>query len=351
MTLKVIFLPGLGCSKLNVNGNELVPTIKGGIMNLRLDSDGNDMVDNLVQAKSILLDISHKIQVYGPLVNFFVKKGFAFRDIDGSSVKNGDTLYAFPYDFRRDIRIASDGLERLVTQIKEESETNDVIIISHSMGNLVALDCILKPTSRGLVSKLVCIAPPFDGVPQVYASLNYGTEFPLPKTAPVGLDPEEFQELVANWQGLYQLLPFNHYDDPSNGFYSKQNKTLSLRETYEKSKLLNQDMVSRAKSWKENLIRKWEESDFENIHLISGEMAKNKTICHIHEGKSSGATNVSYETCIGDGTIPKTSSEKISTDPNLRPILNKYSYSGIGAEHTALTQNTQVLEKIFSIIS
>ncbi len=350
MTLKVIFLPGLGCSKLNVNGNELVPTIKGGIMKLRLDPDGNDMADNMVQAKSILLDISNKIPVYGPLVKFFTKKGFVFQDIADSNVTNKNTLYAFPYDFRRDIRIASDGLERLVTQIREESESNDVVIISHSMGNLVALDCIIKPTSRGLVSKLVCIAPPFDGVPQVYASLNYGTEFPLPKTTPIDLGPKKFQELVANWQGLYQLLPFNHYDDPEKGFYSKQNKILSLRETYEKSKSLNQDMVSRAKSWKENLIRKWEESDFENIYLISGELKSNKTICHINEGKSSGTT-VSYDTCVGDGTIPKTSSEKISTDPNLRPILLKYSYSGIGAEHTALTQNTQVLEKIFSVIS
>jgi len=348
--LKVIFLPGLGCSKLYVNGNYLVPTIEGGIMNLKLDSVGNDMAGNLVEAKSILLNISDKIPVYGPLVNFFEKRGFAFHNAN-DSIKNGNTLYAFPYDFRKDIGIASNALERFVITIKEESKTNDVIIISHSMGNLVALDCILKPSSHGLVSKLVCIAPPFDGVPQVYASLNYGTEFPLPKTSPIGLDPKEFQALVVNWQGLYQLFPFNFYDDASRGFYSKQNKTLSLRETYEKSESLNQAMVSRAKSWKEDLIHKWEESDFKDIHLISGEIPENKTICHINENISSGTTNVSYGTCIGDGTIPKSSCEKISHDSNLRPIIHKYSYKGIDAEHNALTRNTQILEKIFSIIS
>ena len=350
MPLKVIFLPGLGCSKLQVNGIDLVPTMLGGIMNLRLDSNGNDMAGNLVKAKGILLDIPGTIPVYGPLVTFFEKKGFEFENIDGSRIKNGNTLYAFPYDFRKDISIASDSLERFVNQIKEESESNDVIILSHSMGNLVALDCILK-SSHDLVSKLVCIAPPFDGVPQVYASLNYGTEFPLPKTNPMGLDPRKFQELVVNWQGLYQLLPFNHYDDASKGFYSKQNTTLSLRETYEKSELLNKDMISRAKSWKDNLIRKWEESDFENIYLISGELADNKTICHICENISSGSTNVSYDTCTGDGTIPKTSYEKISTHTSLRPIVHKYHYTGIDAEHNALTQNPQVLERIFSIIS
>ena len=150
---------------------------------------------------------------------------------------------------------------------------------------------------------------------------------------------------------MYQLFPFNHYDDPSRGFYSKQDKTLSLRETYEKSESLNQNLVSQAKLWKEDLIHKWEKSDFENIYLVSGELTENKTICKITEDNSSGTRNVIYGMCAGDGTIPKTSCEKISQDSNLRPIVNKHTYTGIDAEHNALTQNPQVLEKIFSIIS
>lgn len=317
-------------------------------MDLRLDSYGNDVKGN-VEATSILLDISNNVPVYGPLVNFFKNKGFVFQNADDSSVIRDNTLYGFPYDFRKDIRLASVGLERFVTKIKEESKTDDITIVSHSMGNLVALDCVLNHAD--FVSKLVCIAPPFDGVPQVYASLNYGTEFPLPKTNPIGLEPKEFQALVVNWQGLYQLFPFNHYDDSSRGFYSKQNKTLSLRETYEKSESLNQNLVSQAKLWKETLVHKWEKSDFENIYLISGELTENKTICRIMEDDSSGNRNVSYGMCAGDGTIPKTSYEKISPDSNLRPIVNKHTYTGLDAEHNALTQNRHVLEKIFSIIS
>lgn len=351
MPHKVIFLPGLGCSKLRINGHDLVPTIEGGIMDLRLDSYGNDVKGNVVKATSIVLDISNNVPVYGPLVNFFKNKGFAFQNVDDSSIKHGNRLYGFPYDFRKDIHLASLGLERFVNKIKEESKTDDIAIISHSMGNLVTLDCILNQTDRDFVSKLVCIAPPFDGVPQVYASLNYGTEFPLPKTNPIGLEPKEFQALVVNWQGLYQLFPFNHYDDSSRGFYSKQNKTLSLRETYEKSESLNQNLVSQAKLWKEDLVHKWEESDFENIYLISGELTENKTICSIMEDSSSDTRNVSYGMCAGDGTIPKTSYEKISPDSNLRPIVNKYTYTGTNAEHNTLTQNPQVLEKVFSIIS
>ncbi len=351
MPHKVIFLPGLGCSKLCINGHDLVPTIKGGIMDLRLDSHGNDVKGNVVKATSILLDISNSIPVYGPLVNFFKNKGFVFQNTDDYSIINGDTLYGFPYDFRKDIHLVSKSLEKFVIKIKEESDIDDIVIVSHSMGNLVALDCILNQTGHDFVSKLVCIAPPFDGVPQVYASLNYGIEFPLPKTHPLGLAPKEFQDLVANWYGLYQLLPFNHYDDEHKGFYSKQNKTLSLRETYEKSESLNQNLVSQAKLWKEDLVHKWEKSDFENIYLISGELTENKTICRIIEDDSSSDRHVSYGTCMGDGTIPKTSYEKISPDSNLKPIVNKYTYTGINAEHNALTQNPHVLEKIFSIIS
>ena len=351
MPHKVIFLPGLGCSTLHVNGHDLVPTIEGGIMDLRLDSNGNDVKGTVVKAKSILLDISDNIPVYGPLVNFFKNKGFVFENAVDSSVKHGNVLYGFAYDFRKDVRLASADLGRFVTKIKEESRNDDVSIISHSMGNLVALDCILNKTDPDLVSKLVCIAPPFDGVPQVYASLNYGIEFPLPKTRPLGLAPKEFQALVANWHGLYQLFPFNHYDDSSRGFYSKQNKTLSLQDTYENSTSLNQSLVSKSKLWKEDLVDKWEKSNFENIYLISGELTENKTICSIMEDSSSGTRNVRYGTCIGDGTIPKTSYEKISPDSNLRPIIHKYTYRGINAEHNALTQNPQVLGKIFSIIS
>ena len=79
MPHKVIFLPGLGCSKLYINGHDLVPTIGGGIMDLRLDSYGTDVKGNIVKATSILLDISNNVPVYGPLVNFFKTRIFCFK--------------------------------------------------------------------------------------------------------------------------------------------------------------------------------------------------------------------------------------------------------------------------------
>ncbi|HEX5457648.1 MAG TPA: alpha/beta hydrolase [Candidatus Nitrosotalea sp.] len=350
MSCPVIFVPGLGCSKLSINGNLVIPTAKGGISNLKLDSNGNDLKGNVVEAQDILLDISSDVPVYSPLVNFFVNHGFVFQNAVYSNHASKNTLYAFPYDFRKDIRIASNSLEKFVNHVMKQSGSDKVILISHSMGNLVSLDFTLRQRNCNLVSKLICIAPPFDGVPQTYASLRYGMEFPMPKTAPTGLGTSEFKELIVNWQGLYQLLPFNHYDDASNGFYCKQNENISLREIYDASDSLNKNMISRAKSWKEELVHKWEESDFENIHLILGRLAENKTICKIHEDDTM-ESGVSFGMCAGDGTIPIKSCEEISPDPGMLPIIHKYVYEGIDAEHNALTRNPQVLQEMLSIVN
>ncbi len=106
----------------------------------------------------------------------------------------------FPYDWRMSNTASA------ANKLKAEIEKyNQVVIIAHSMGGLVASSFIQKyPTSADIyIEKVITLGTPYLGAPEFLYIAETGNRFPY------GVKSGKLKEYVPNIIGANQLLPFN----------------------------------------------------------------------------------------------------------------------------------------------
>ena len=132
------------------------------------------------------------------------------------TVTPGMNFFAFPYDWRRDNRVAARRLkeqtDRWLWEWRRESPDAKLILVAHSMGGLVAryfLECLdgWRDTRR-----LVTFGTPYRGSLNALNFLAHGVQKRL---GPIPV--LDLSRLLRSFPSVYQLLPIYPCFDPGDG--------------------------------------------------------------------------------------------------------------------------------------
>ena len=218
----VIVIPGIMGSELwkveDVDDRERIwPDVAGFSLqdadDLALTASGEDRADVTIQEGDILrawtLNSAWFTNVYGKLVDCLTEESAGY-------VEDTD-LFLFSYDWRKNLSVTSAVLAKRINEILAKTGAEQVDIVAHSMGGLVARYYINSSSaatpsvfyqSAANVRKLILLATPSHGSPDALIALH-----PELGRGPGMLSNEEAQDLSANWPSAYQLLPTEEFFD------------------------------------------------------------------------------------------------------------------------------------------
>ncbi len=223
--LPIILIPGIGGSELQSSASgggcgyigchevwPLVPTPGYHFSDLALNDDGTPLANVYIYPTNIL-DLGVKdLNFYGGLESFLTGKGYVL----------GQSLFLFPYDWRLDNGAHLDQLDALINQARVTNGSQQVVIIAHSMGGLIATGYVNSSPSRAAkVASIITVGTPFFGSPKVFYGLTEGYAFDN-----IFANLKDFKTMMQNWAGGYELLPKTPFIHTANGF-------LSLGTTYD----------------------------------------------------------------------------------------------------------------------
>ena len=223
----VVLLPGILGSVLQKNGKDVwaisgsaigraLATNWEAIQNLALkdDSEECDLGDQVTAPR--LIDDVHlipwlwKIDGYTRIRNAL---STSFRDI-----KAGVNLFDFPYDWRRDNRVAAQRLKKESAKWLEErrkstgNENAKLILICHSMGGLVARYYLEVLEGWRDTLALITFGTPYRGSMN---ALNFIANGMQKKFGPVPI--VDLSNLLRSFTSVYQLLPIYPCHDEGAG--------------------------------------------------------------------------------------------------------------------------------------
>lgn len=119
-------------------------------------------------------------------------------------------VFPFAWDWRGDIRAAADGLAGFAREVVERvglmpgafrGYTGPVDIVCHSMGGLVAADCVFRHGQSGLFRKVVSLGTPFKGSVDAVWKLAAG------RASGWMRGPASERTAARTIPAVYQLLP------------------------------------------------------------------------------------------------------------------------------------------------
>ena len=207
----LVVLPGITGSALEKNGTPVWGTsgkavwnfarsLGASVRSLELATDDpqrDDLGDGVVATRlmpdTVIVPGFKKIDGYGRLTRF-LKESFP--------VEEGANYFEFPYDWRRDNRVAARKLERLIgealPQWRERSGNRraKAILIAHSMGGLISRYYLEVLEGWRNVKALVSFGTPYRGS---IKSFNY-----IANGYRIGTD---ISAMMRSLTSVYQLLP------------------------------------------------------------------------------------------------------------------------------------------------
>jgi len=200
----------------------------------------------------------------------FESSGFRNVVADSSrTLSPADDVFVFPYDWRQDIKeIATDNLKRMVEKILEVTGEDQVDIVAHSMGGIVARYYINEAGGAQKVRKIVMVGVPHFGSVDAYAALHPDLGCMQLSASLLGSLHETVclkgvvSSLAGSFLSSYELLPMQSFFDLLEYFFVVESllgesgpldgggsTARALRETYfenDSSKLSNADAVTTA---------------------------------------------------------------------------------------------------------
>ena len=162
------------------------------------DLESWDSNDGLIPGKMI-----NDFQLLGGLTSFDVFDSLIKTLLDKGSYRWNETLFEFPYDWRRPLPENSKRFQEYLTQLQVRFP--EVDIYAFSMGSLVALGALADenagPQLKMRVRWLGLAAPP------VLGSALAQRLFQLPKRRGLGVSTMVAHETMVHIRSLYDLLP------------------------------------------------------------------------------------------------------------------------------------------------
>jgi pimeloyl-ACP methyl ester carboxylesterase len=349
----IVLLPGITGSVLQKNGKD-VWAISGGaalnalltlgddIRELALDDDPPD-VDDLgdgVTAPRVIQDVHlipglWKIDGYTKVANR-IKATF--------DVTPGENFFEFPYDWRRDNRVAARKLDRdgrawlKAWREKSGNEGARLILVGHSMGGVISryfLECMDGWRDTRL---LVTFGTPYRGSLKALGFLANGFE---KKIGPFGLD---LSNLLRSLTSVYQLLPiYPCYDDGRGELARIAEATIEH---------MDADRAAAALAFHREISDAVEEHEQDEayrrdgyaIRPVVGTTQPTAQSARLENGKVELLRSYEGKDLGGDGTVPRVSATPLELDDEANAMF--------AAERHASLQNADpVLVQLSSVMS
>lgn len=231
----VIILPGLMGSKLRNNDScnnvdeEIWPAIfkipiprQPHLDHLRLKENGIDPVSicDFIYPAGIIKNISF-YKVYGPLIDYL------------DNTANFD-VHTFDYDWRLDLETTADDLDKFINEILKDPDVDQVNLVGHSLGGLLAREYVTSRASRASkVEQVISLGTPYLGAPKAFKTLRIGDSLiNLDDLGQIGLlNEDRVRELVQNGPAFYQILPSKNYFDVIGGYYRLNSSMVGWNQT------------------------------------------------------------------------------------------------------------------------
>jgi hypothetical protein len=320
----IIFLPGITGSVLQKNNKDVWALTTGSVgsalTSLGRNLDGLELKDDPQDVE----DLGDGVVATGLFPDVHLIPGFW--KIDGYSgvraalsqrlkLDGAQNYIEFPYDWRRDNRVAARKLARMVPERldrwKKVSGNADakVVFIAHSMGGLVAryyLECL---EGWRYARKLVTFGTPYRGSLNALDSLSngYGKTF-------AGFNVADLSALMRSFTSVYQLLPRYPCIDMGDGV---------MRRPGEVSGLPNIDPAKAAaglafhreldQAIQANALSK--EYQPYQMHPIVGIDQPTKQSARIRAGRLVTFNELRGADESGDGTVPRPSAIPLGARP------------------------------------
>jgi pimeloyl-ACP methyl ester carboxylesterase len=348
----VVVLPGITGSVLRKDGRDIWNVSGGAVLGALLSlgrnikelalaedpPDADDLGDG-VTAESVIRDIHlipglWKIDGYTKCVEHV---------LDTFDVEPGRNFFEFPYDWRRDNRVAARKLaresERWLADWRERSGADDakLILIGHSMGGLISryfLECLDGwRTTRVLLT----FGTPYRGSMNAVTTLAHGMR---KKIGPVGID---LSSLARSFTAIYQLLPtYPCVDAGGDDLLRVADATLpnvdrakaqAAFEFHEEIRLAVEDHEHdeeyRQGRYDLRPVIGILQPTFQSVRLADGKVQ----LLRSHRGKDDG----------GDGTVPRVSATPRDAEREANAMFATERHASLQNDEPVLDQVTGVL--------
>lgn len=238
----LIFLPGIGASHLqNKNGDVWVVPDFGNFRNaseyMRLNAAGTDPISTDEEYQLVARDVTRKVlffDFYKGFFDFMEEQGYQecmagcpthldvngkYGTIDAEAMLLTDTLFPLPYDWRFSSAKTADRVDEFVTAILQATEDNEVVIVAHSMGGIVARE-YMNQHGNDHVYRLITIGTPWLGAAKAYKAGLHGDTLGnifFSRFMNLFLIFPDTRLMARNLPALYELMPSRAYYDFYDG--------------------------------------------------------------------------------------------------------------------------------------
>jgi pimeloyl-ACP methyl ester carboxylesterase len=293
------------------------------------------------------------LNTYSPIITSLRESGYEVR--------------FFPFDWRLDLEDNANILDQQINTWGYDK----VILIGHSMGGLLARTYVENPAYAAKVEKVITVAAPYLGAPDLAWFMRTGEIPMLEKKLGVKLGIAAIADIIRNSPGSMQLLPSDKYFQtfPSYSYFSYSYFQLwppetivtylyGLSETNDYFKThpglygtQNGQLLDEASVYHNKY------DDFSTIsvdyHVLSA--ANLPTTVHIRQNESCILGIGCLETIgygIGDGTVPRNSAIYLGTLSDNVHVYPPYNMDeGFTSDHIEMINDTTVIKDIKAILS
>lgn len=314
----IVLLPGILGSVLEREGDEVwapepgaawraIRTLGRSVRDLELEKDpiDVDVLDDGVVATRLVPDV-HLIPGVWGIDGYSSIRDMILRNFE---LKPGHFV-EFPYDWRRDIRVAARQLDERVAPLLAADPNAKLVLVAHSMGGLVArfyLEC------RGgwkNTRKLVTFGTPYRGS---LNAINFIANGFVKKVGP--LKVADLSKFLRSCTSVYQLLPIYECVHLADGRVVRPAESDGVP-------FLDIQRAQSALADFHHAIRKGVEEHDPlpyDIHPIVGITQPTAQSAHLLDGKLSlretrrGADGVDHDES-GDGTVPRVSATPLELE-------------------------------------
>lgn len=326
---------------------------------LRNDTQ-NGVKHNLAYQLQNVYPRGKPFSIYKSFFEGLISGGNYILDDGDDNTQLGENLFCFVYDWRKSITYNAGKLSDFIDFVLSSTGSSRVNLIAHSMGGLVAKQCI-KEYSWGRIKKLIFTGTPHLGSPKIYSTLLSGN-LHLGGFLDGAYNSEKILKMSLNMPSGYQLFPTQKYFDVSlnngvstrvdlynYGFWSLQGNPLNylLTQQYFKSVDLlngwrfNDLLLDQAQTYQTNSL----EVDYGDIDLYNIVTWGIPTIGEVRDFMLGLEHRPDPEYSLwGDGTVPLRSAEIVSMSKK------KADYYFANIEHSALPSNPQVISVILDLL-
>jgi pimeloyl-ACP methyl ester carboxylesterase len=294
----VVVIPGIMGSVLETPAGDQVWPAKGcGLMMQFTDADVDALLRDDLRATDLIRSVSMK-SVYRRLLDLLDRYGYK----EATAQAPAATLYAWPYDWRRDLRETAVRLADFLDGVAAAREDVELTLIAHSMGGLVARTYLETPQfsarpARGRVRRLVTLATPHRGAAVALAHITG-------QLGKLWLSAAQVRRVVnhPSYPSTYQLLPPD--DEPFIWDRRARFEPVAL-DTLEHGLGLNAQSLKAMRDWRAQLDR----GRSTDVRLFCFLGSTHDTVTSAWISRFGGGVEIDFQArpSAGDATVPFTS--------------------------------------------